>query len=195
MKKIIGGWISLCTAFALFSTSLYAAPEAFTLDSSHTYVLWNIKHMGFSTQSGKWYVTGQLVLDKDHPEQSKVNVSIDLANMVTGLPELDKHLKSQTFFDVEHYPKATFVSNKVEVNGKNTANVNGILTLHGVSKPVVLHVTLNKAGMNPITNKMTVGFSATAEVKRSDFGMTAYLPGLSDEVEINIGAEAYQDKK
>lgn len=195
MKRIFAHWMSLGIALFTFSTLLHAEPETFTLDNNHTYVLWSIKHLGFSTQFGKWYATGQLVLDKDHPNQSKVNVNINLADMVTGLPELDKHLKSKLFFDVDHYPKATFVSNNVSVLSKNTAKVSGVLTLHGVSKPVDLQVTLNKVGMNPINNKMTVGFSATVAIKRSDFGINALLPSLGDTVDLNIGAEAYQDKK
>lgn len=188
-------WISLVTVFFSFSTALHAKAETFTLDDNHTYVLWSIKHLGFSTQSGKWYASGTLVLDKDHLDQSKVEASINLDNMVTGLPELDKHLKSKLFFDVEHFPKATFVSNKVSVTGKNTAKVNGILTLHGVSKPVVLNVTFNKAGINPINNKPTVGFSATAKIKRSDFGMNTLIPSLGDDVDLKIDAEANQEKQ
>lgn len=69
------------------------------------------------------------------------------------------------------------------------------MTLHGVSKPVVLDVTLNKEGMSPISNKMSVGFTATTSINRSDFGINAFLPSVSDKVNLSIGAEAYQDKK
>lgn len=195
MKHKLLYWISLFFALLTFASGVYAKAEVFTLDPNHTYVMWNITHLGFSSQTGKWYASGQLVLDKEHPEQSKVDVVVNLANVVTGLPELDKHLKSKLFFDVAQYAKATFVSNKVQVSGKDKADVSGVLTLHGVSKPVVLHVTFNKEGINPISNKMTVGFSATTVIKRSDFGMTTLLPALADEVELTIGAEAYQDKK
>lgn len=194
MQKITR-WILLFVGFITFSTALHAEAEVFTLDNNHTYVSWNIKHLDFSTQTGKWYASGQLILDEEHPEQSKVEVNVNIADLITGLPELDKHLKSQSFFDVAQFPKATFVSNKVHVTGKNTADVSGTLTLHGISKPVVLHVIFNKSGINPITNKMTVGFSATATMKRSEFGINTLLPALGDEVELNIGAEAYQDKK
>ncbi|MFZ2315914.1 MAG: YceI family protein [Gammaproteobacteria bacterium] len=174
------------------SANVFAAPETFTLDPEHTYVLWNIKHLGFSTQAGKWYAKGTLVLDKEHPADSKVNVTIDLIKMITGLPELDKHLKGKQFFDVAKFPKAIFVSDKVNVTGKDTAKVEGTLTLHGISKPVTLDVKLNQEGPNPITTKMTAGFSATATIKRSDFGMTTLIPALGDDVELDIEAEAYQ---
>lgn len=124
-----------------------------------------------------------------------MNATIKLANLVTGIPELDKHLKSKLFFDVERFPTATFISNKIDVLSKTTAKVHGMLTLHGISKPVTLDVTLNKVGKNPINDKMTIGFTATTEIKRSDFGINAYLPNLGDEVKIDINAEAYQAKQ
>lgn len=185
--------LSLITSTA--SVPLFAAAEHFIIDDQHSYVLWHVKHLGFSTQAGKWYVKGTLDLDKQHPEQSKVNIDIDMNNLVTGLPELDKHLKSPSFFDVARFPKATFVSDKVEVLKDNTAKVTGQLTLHGVSKPVTLMVTLNKEGKNPLSDNLTVGFTASTQLKRSDFGMTTLLPNLGDEVGIEIGAEAYQPKE
>ncbi|MDR3501617.1 MAG: YceI family protein [Legionella sp.] len=195
MKQRIAHWGLLFISLITFSATLQAEPETLILDNHHTYIAWNIKHLGFSTQTGKWYATGQLVIDKEHPENSKVVANINVADIVTGIPELDKHLKSKLFFDVDHFPKATFVSDKVKVTGENKADVSGVLTLHGVSKPVVLHVIFNKAGMNPVNNKMTAGFTATATIKRSDFGINTLLPALGDEVELNINAEAYQDKK
>lgn len=195
MKRNLSCLLALLVATFSFSTATYAAAETFTLDKNHTYVLWSIKHLGFSTQVGKFYATGQLVLDQDHPDQSKVNATIKIADIATGLPELDKHLKDKLFFNQEKFPTATFVSDKVEVLGKDSAKVQGMLTLHGVTKPVTLNVTLNKTGINPISNKNAVGFTATTEIKRSDFGMNTLLPDLGDEVTIQIGAEAYQDKK
>jgi polyisoprenoid-binding protein YceI len=187
-------WISLFIALFTLSSVAQAAPETLLLDNKHTYVLWSIKHLGFSTQVGKFYANGQLIIDKDHPDQSKVNVEINVADVATGLPQLDEHLRGQLFFDVKQFPKATFVSDKVQMVGKNKANVTGVLTLHGVSKPVVLNVTFNKSGINPITNMMTAGFSATATIKRSDFGINALLPALDDDVHLNIEAEAYLNK-
>ena len=195
MKRNLSFLIALIVTTFSFSNLSFAEPVTFTLDNNHTYVLWNIKHLGFSTQAGKWYANGQLVLDKDHPDQSKVNATIKIADIATGLPELDKHLKSKQFFDIDKFPQATFVSDKVEVLSDKSAKVQGMLTLHGVTKPVTLDVTFNKVGINPINNKNTVGFSATASIKRSDFGMNAFLPALGDEVALQIDAEAYQNQK
>ena len=170
------------------------AAETYILDPSHTYILWHIKHFDFSTQAGKWYASGTLVLDKDKPENSNLKTSINLADVITGIPELDKHLKGKDFFDVEKFPTATFVSNKIVLTSKNTAKVYGMLNLHGISKFVTLNVTLTKAGIHPITQKMTAGFSAKTTIKRSDFGIKSYIPGLSDNVVIDIEAEASPSK-
>ncbi|VEG90014.1 YceI family protein [Legionella spiritensis] len=188
--------IMLLAAFMLpVSTVLYAQAETLTLDPEHTYVLWHIEHLGFSTQAGKWYASGTVTLDKDNPQNSKVEATVKIADVVTGIPELDKHLKGKLFFDEAKYPTATFVSNKVDVLGDTKARVYGTLTLHGVSKPVTLDVTLNKVGKNPVNEKMTVGFTAKTSLKRSDFGMKTLLPQLGDDVRIEIGAEAFKDKK
>jgi polyisoprenoid-binding protein YceI len=187
-------FITLIITYLFLTISAHAA-QTLTLDPQHTYVLWHIKHFGFSTQTGKWYISkGTLVLDREKPQNSSVDVTIQVADIVTGLPELDKHLKGQLFFDVQKYPIASFVSNKVDVTGKNTAKVYGTLTLHGIEKPVMLNVTLNKFGKSPITDKTTVGFAATTTLKRSDFGINTLLPGLADDVRIDIAAEAYPAK-
>jgi polyisoprenoid-binding protein YceI len=193
IRNIRHAFLLLLVTFTVAFPS-YAA-EKFTIDPHHSYVHWGIKHMGFSTQSGKWFVTGTISLDKDKPQNSKVDVSIDVDKIVTGIAELDTHLKGNMFFDVAQFPKATFVSDKVDVLNDTSAKVHGMLTLHGVTKPVTLNVTLNKVGVNPINGQMTAGFTADTEIKRSDFGIKAYLPGLSDEVPISINVEANQPKK
>lgn len=166
------------------------AADTYTLDNTHSYVLWHINHFGFSNPSGKWMADGTLMLDEKKPQDSKINVTIKVANIDTGIPKLDEHLKTADFFDVAQYPTATFVSDKIDVTGKDSAKVHGMLTIHGVTKPITLDVKLNKLGMSPIANKKTAGFTATATLKRSEFGINKYLPGLGDEVKINIEAEA-----
>lgn len=186
MKRIIR-W---CSFLFLFVTLQAVAAETFTLDPTHSYVQWTISHFNFSNPSGKWMADGTLTLDEKKPQDSKVSVTIPVANVITGIPKLDEHLKSSDFFDAAKYPTATFVSDKVKLEGKDRAKVYGTLTLHGVSKPVMLDVKLNKLAMSPVSNKKTAGFSATAKLKRSDFGISAYLPGLGDEVKLNIEVEA-----
>jgi polyisoprenoid-binding protein YceI len=176
--------------FLLLSLSAFAEPETYTLDPSHSYVMWRVDHFGYSHQSGKWFANGTLILDQKNPQNSKANITISLADLVTGNSELNKHLNSALFFDAMTFPTAKFDSTKVVLEGKNKAKVTGIFTLHGISKPITLDAVLNKAGENPITNKPSVGFSASTHLKRSDYGMTSFIPGISDNVDIIIELEA-----
>ena len=180
----------LALAGVMLAGPALAAPETYVLDSSHTNIDWRISHFGFSSPSGKFpNATGSLVLDEAKPENSKVNMTLPIADILTGVPKLDEHLKGKDFFDAAQFPKATFASTKVTLTGKDTAKVDGTLTVRGVAKPVTLDVKLNKIGMN-MMKKKTAGFTATTTVKRSDFGMTAYLPDLGDEVTLHIESEA-----
>ncbi len=186
MKKLL--LLTTCL-FTLHAQAAIAA-ETYTLDSDHTNIVFHINHFGFSSPSGKFPgATGTLVLDEAHPAQSKVEVTLSPANVITGIPKLDEHLKTKDFFDVETYPVATFKSDRVEVTGKETARVHGLLTLHGATKPITLETRLNKIGEN-MFKKKTAGFTASATLKRSDFGMMTYLPGLGDEVQLDINVEA-----
>ena len=177
---------------AMVSTLAFSAQaaEKFTLDASHTAITWHVDHFGFSTPSGKFMsVKGEVMLDEANPAASSVNVTIDIAGINSGVPKLDEHLKSPDFFDVAKFPTATFVSKKVETTGADTAKVSGDLTLHGVTKPVTLDVKLTKIGENMMKLK-TAGFTASTTIKRSEFGMTTYVPNLGDDIKIEIESEA-----
>jgi len=191
MKNIFIRLLTLFVILLYLPLTAIAAEENYTLDSSHSYVEWHINHFGFSNPSGKWLTEGTLTLDEKKPENSKVNVTIHVADLVTGIPKLDEHLKTADFFDILKYPTATFVSQKIIKTGKNTAKVIGILTLHGISKSLTLNVTLNKIAESPITHKKTVGFSASTVMKRSEFGINRYIPNIGDDVKIHIEAEAF----
>lgn len=168
----------------------HAAPETYTFDQAHTGITWQANHFGFSNPTGKFIKTdGSLKLDEKSPEKSSLDVTIAIDGLVTGLPDFDKHLKSADFFDIEKFPTARFVSTSVKKTGDKTADVAGKLTLHGVTKPVTLHVTLNKLGINDYTKKQTAGFTAETTIKRSDFGMSYAIPGVSDDVKITIETE------
>ncbi|OGT53375.1 MAG: hypothetical protein A3E84_01850 [Gammaproteobacteria bacterium RIFCSPHIGHO2_12_FULL_42_13] len=180
----------LAVIVLLFATISYADTQKYTLDPTHTYVQWHVSHFGFSSPSGKWLAEGNLWLDEEKPNNSKLEVTIQLANIVTGIPKLDNHLKGTDFLDVAQFPTATFKSTKIKVAGKNTAKVTGNLTLHGITKSIVLTVRLNKLDTNPLSQKRTAGFSASTTIKRSEFGLGKYTPGVSDTVTIEIEAEA-----
>ncbi len=177
----------------LASTSAFAAPESYTIDTSHANITFSLSHFGFSSPNGKFPgAEGKLVIDQEKPENSKVDVKIPVSELITGVPKLDEHLKKPDFFDVEKFPLATFTSTKVDVTGKDTAKVTGDLTLHGVTKPVTLDVKLNKLAEN-MFKKQTAGFSGTTTIKRSEFGITTYVPDLGDDVHLTIELEANLD--
>lgn len=184
---------STLLAAALLAGSLspaFAAPETYALEATHTEVVFSWTHFGFSKPTAKFMnAVGTLVLDEAAPAASSVEVSFAIDGLNTGVAALDGHLKSKDFFDAATYPTATFKSTKVDVTGKDTANVTGNLTIHGVTKPVTLAVKLNKIGAN-MKGVKTAGFSATGQIKRSDFGMGAYVPAVSDEITLVITAEA-----
>lgn len=165
------------------------ASEVYTLDPTHSYVEFHINHFGYSNPSGKWFANGTFNLDKNKLENSSANINIQVADMVTGIPKLDEHLKSEAFFEVSKYPMATFVSTNVTPVGTNKFNLKGTLTLHGVSKPVTILVTQNKVEISPITKLKTAGFSGVTTIKRSEYGMPGYIPALGDEVKLNIEVE------
>lgn len=184
--------LALMAVGALFAADVSAAraAEKFTFDQNHTNIVWHANHFGFSNPSGRFGVTeGILVLDEAAPEKSTVNVTIDVAGLNTGIPKFDEHLKSADFLDTAKFPTATFKSTKVDVTGKDTANVTGDLTLHGVTKPVTLEMKLNKLDANPMNNKKTAGFSGKIVLKRSEFGISQYVPNVSDDITIGIEAE------
>ncbi|EKD70756.1 MAG: hypothetical protein ACD_46C00412G0001 [uncultured bacterium] len=194
MKRNFIYFIALLFSFFVCITS-YATEEKYIIDSQHSFVVWRVDHLGFSTQTGKWPANGFIVLDNKDPSKSSVDVTININSLVTGIAELNKHLAAPLFFDTTKYPTATFVSNKVNLLSKDTADVQGNLTLHGVTKPVTLHVHLNKMGQNPVNDKMSVGFSADTVINRSDFDIKGFLPMVGDKVHLVIDVEAQKDSK
>lgn len=167
---------------ARVATGTYAA------DPHHTQVAWQINHFGFSEYDGIFgNATGTLTLDPAHPTAAAVAIEVPVSGLVTILAALDTNLKSPNFFDAARYPTVTFKSTRVTFVGTK-ATITGDLTLHGVTRPVTLAAHLVGAGANPVSKKATVGFAATATIKRSDFGMPMYLPALGDTVDLRIDA-------
>ncbi len=189
MKRLL-----LATAALAFLLPVSAqAADTFKLDPMHTNILFHANHFGFSNPSGHFgIVQGALQLDEKEPSKSSLDVVVDVNSLLTGVPKLDEHLKSDAFLDAGKFPTAEFKSTKVETKG-DTATVTGDFTLHGVTKPVTLQVKLNKKGEHPMTHKTAVGFTASTVLKRSDFGVTAYVPNVSDDIKIDIESEGQKD--
>lgn len=181
----------LVAALFAFAGSAFAAPVTYKIDPNHTNVLASWSHFGFSNPSINFgQVDGTIVYDADKVSGSSVQVTLPLTGLSALADQFYDHLTSGDWFDAAKYPSATFKSTKVEAAGEGKLKVTGDLTVKGVTKPVVLDVTLNKAGQQPQAKRPAVGFDATATVKRSDFGLGAYVPNVSDEVSLRITTEA-----
>lgn len=186
----------LVAALFAFAGSAFAAPVTYKLDPKHTNVLASWNHFGFSNPSINFgQVDGTLVYDADKVSASSVQVTLPLTGLSALADQFYDHLTSDKWFDAAKYPNATFKSTKVEAAGEGKLKVTGDLTVKGVTKPVVLDVTLNKVGEHPMAKVPAIGFDATATVKRSDFGVGAYAPMVSDEVSLKITTEATADAK
>jgi polyisoprenoid-binding protein YceI len=188
MKKLL---LASVFALGLGVSAVQAEPVEYVFDTDHTSIEFYVNHMGFSNFQGEFQTfDGTLVFDEAKPQDSRVEVVIDANSIDTDVAALDKHLKSADFFDVAKFPNLTFKSKSIEITGEKTGIITGDLTMHGVTKEVALKVTLNKAAPNPMTKKAAVGFSATATLQRSDFGISTYVPAVGDEVTIRIETEA-----
>ena len=190
--------VTFFSAALLAATSLPALAQAthnpaevqggeFTVDPYHTQIGFTLSHMGFSNFTGRLSeASGTLTLaDGDH-SASKLSVTIPAKTFSTPVDKLNGELVGADWFDAQKYPTITFTSTKVIQTGPDSATIAGDLTLHGVTKPVTLTAHFVGAGANPLSKKYTIGFDATGTVKRSDFGVTKYVPLIGDEVELSL---------
>ena len=185
----------LVAALFAFAGSAFAAPVTYKIDPNHTNVLASWSHFGFSHPSINFGAAdGSIVYDADKVSASSVQVTLPLSGVSALAADFFDHLSSADWFDAAKFPAATFKSTKVEAAGEGKLKVSGELTVKGVTKPVVLDVTLNKAGEQPMAKRAAVGFDATTTVKRSDFGLGKYVPNISDEVMLRITTEAIVPK-
>lgn len=183
--------ITLGLAAALTAPAF--AADTYTVDPKHTFPNFEVNHLGYSLQRGRFDRTsGTLVLDRA-ARTGSVNITIDAASVDTGLEELEKHLKGEEFFNTAKFPSITFKSTRFFFTGDRLTGVEGDFTLLGVTKTVGLSVDLFKCAPNPMLKKEVCGANATGSIKRSDFGMTKYVPFVSDEVKITLSIEAIKD--
>jgi polyisoprenoid-binding protein YceI len=179
---------------------LAAAPQAthdpvkvpagtYKIEPYHTQVLFSVDHMGFTYFSGNFSgVSGSAVLSPKKPATMSVSVSVPVASVATTSPKLTEELKEPDWLDATKFPTMVFRSSKVTETGPGTADIDGSLTLHGVTKPLTLHAKFIGAGINFLSKNQTAGFELTGTVKRSDFGVKKYVPLIGDDVSLTINA-------
>ena len=195
MKKAIFGALALSLPFAVS-----AAPENYTIDPNHTYTHFEVEHLGVSHQRGRLDRTsGKFTLDSA-AKTGSVELNIETASVSTGdnvkgsRPRtLDDHLKTADFFNVAEFPRMTFKSTGVKFAGDNPAEIAGMLTLLGVTKPVTLKVERWVCKDNPMSKKPMCGGNASGTLKRTDFGMKYGVPAIGDEVRLWVSIEGYKD--
>jgi polyisoprenoid-binding protein YceI len=192
MKKL-----HLLTAFSAFLLAQYALADVYVIDKVHSTMGFQVRHL-FSKVPGKFDdFSGQIQFDEADLEKSSVEVKIKTASIDTANEQRDKDLRSPNFFDTAKYPEITFTSKSVKKTGDNTADITGDLTMHGVTKEVVLKAELLGKGAG-MQGKTVSGWEATTALKRSEFGLSwnKAVEGtqiVGDDVQIDLRVEA--DKK
>ena len=160
----------------------------YEVETEHTQVVFSVDHMGFTPYRGEFPgVTGTLVIDPKNPSAAKLDVTIPVDKVWVPNAKLIEELRDKMVLDSAKYPTMRFVSTKVAVTGANKADVTGNLTMHGVTKPVTLHVKFNAAAPVPMMkNAYVAGFEATGSLKRSEFGVGYGIPMVGDKVDLTI---------
>lgn len=194
MTKLLIGALAGATALTLGTAAANPfgsiATGEYAIDKTHGYVTFSYSHLGYSRPILRFDdVDATVSLDGDDIGDSTLAVTIDPASVNSGVEKFDGHLKGADFFDVENHGDITFVSTGIDTGDGETGTLTGDLTIKGVTKPVTLDVTLNKAEKNPITGKDAFGISATTVVDRTEFGLDAYAPAVGAEVTISVEAE------
>ena len=183
----------LVLAFAAVPAFALAQQEVYTIDPDHTIPAFEVKHFGMSTQRGLFTkANGKVALDRT-AKKGNADVRIDMTAVTTAVPKLADHLRSEDFFDAAKYPTAIFKGSDFKFDGDKLVAVGGELTLHGVTRPVTLSVAEFNCGNHPLTKKAMCGADLSATIKRSDFGVKAYVPAVGDDVKLSISVEAYRD--
>jgi polyisoprenoid-binding protein YceI len=196
MKRKFLGALALAIPFAASAT-----PENYTVDPVHSIPYFAVDHLTYMTIHGRFNkMTGKFTIDRA-AKTGSVEMSIEAASIDTADSEKgnrarsrDEHLRSADFFNATEFPRVTYKSTGVKFNGDNVVEIEGQLTMIGVTKPLTFKLERWKCGPHPFNKKEMCGGNAVGSIKRSDFGMKYGLPsGIGDETKLMIGFEAYKD--
>lgn len=180
-------------ALAAIAMPALAEPETYVIDGKHTYPRFAYSHFGYSTQINRFDRTsGKIVIDRD-AKTGIVDIVIDAGSVDSGNALFNEHLQGEDFFDVKRFPVITFKSRTVKFDRDRVAEVDGNLTVKGITRPVVLTVTSFKCMLHPLLKKDACGADATATINRTDFNAGKYAPAVSDEVTLDIAVEAIKE--
>ena len=182
--------IATCLVLSTLACMASAEPVTYTFEPTHTNVTWEVVHFGTSTTRGRFErVEGQVVLDrKEH--KGSVSLQIDMRSINTTVPVFTATLKKNDFFDIDDFPSAFFVAERMDFDGDKVKSVRGEFTMKGVSQPLTLTATRFDCYFNPLFKREVCGGDFETKVLRSTYGITNSLPLVADEVTLRIQVEA-----
>ncbi|WP_310452914.1 YceI family protein [Sulfuritalea sp.] len=182
----------LAVLLSMFAATA-AGAESYTIDSRHTFPVFEVSHYGFSLQRGRFNkLAGKLELDPG-AKRGSVEITIDMTSVDMGFEDWNKQMRGERFFQTDKFPQARFVARDFAFDADQPAPIGGELTLLGVTRSVQLKVGQWRCAKHPILPRQLCGADLETAIKRSDFGMTANLPGIADDVRITIPVEALKD--
>lgn len=185
MKRLIA-----LTFAASIASVASAAPETYAIDPAHSMPRFEYSHLGYSIQLSRFDKTsGTITLDRA-AKTGTVDIVIDAKSVNTGSALFNEHIQAADLFDTEMFPTITYKSNKVKFDGDKIVVVEGDLTVKGVTRPVNLAVNSFLCMPHPMLKKEACGATATAKIKRSEFGVSKGVPYVGDEVTLTIPVEA-----
>jgi len=183
-------YVLVLSAALAFTASAFAQAKTWKVDPNHTAAQFSVRHLGISTVRGAFTkVSGTATYDPADPSKASVEVTIDASSVDTRVEMRDNDLRSPNFFDVAKYPTLTFKSKRVEAAGAGKLKITGDLTIHGVTKEVVLDVDGPSAPVQDPKGNSHMGASATTKINRNDFGVSGRPGMVGDDVTITIDTE------
>ncbi len=183
----------LLLALAAVTAPALAAPAGYTIDPNHTFPVFEVDHLGFSTQRGRFNKTsGRITLDTA-ARQGSVDVTIDAASIDMGFAKWNDNMRGENYFNTDAHPTITFKADRLIFDGERPVSAEGSLTMLGVTKPVTLTINRFRCAPHPLNKRETCGADVVATLKRSEFGMTKYIPSVGDDVRLLIAVEAFRE--
>ena len=194
-----------CPLFFVAALSLASVPlsargnDIYKFDPAHSTIAFKVRHF-LGTAKGRFTkFSGTIEVDRDHPEESSVTATIQAASLDTAIAKRDEHLRSDEFFNVAKFPEITFKSRRVKQTGANAGEITGDLTLHGVTRPITLHVQLVGDAESLAKSPTSRWRVTTAPIRRSEFGLVfnkraEVISMIADEVAIEIEIAAQRAK-
>ena len=188
MKK----YLAVFVLTGVLASSALAA-DTYTMDPEYTVPVFEVEHLGFTTQRGRFDKTEDKVVLDFAAKKGIVEFTIFTNSLDMGSRAWTVHVSSPGLFNIEQYPTMSFKSDKLIFAGDKVVEAEGQLTLLGVTKPIRVAINRFTCGLHPLSKKPMCAGDITATLKRSEFGMVKYIPTVSDEIKISVPVEAYKD--